>query len=87
MADVVVDANVLVGLMDQHDSLFAQATTLLERLDAQGHVPLVLDVLLGEAISVLCRRALELKANPSDLARAYTLSLHDALPIYRKSVV
>jgi hypothetical protein len=36
MADVVVDANVLVGLMDEHDSLFAQATSLLQRLDGRG---------------------------------------------------
>lgn len=74
MADIVVDANVLVGLMDEHDSLFGRATNLLERLDAQGHVPLVLDVLLGEAISVLCRRALERKANPPYLVRALRLA-------------
>lgn len=70
MADVVVDANVLVGFLDEHDSLFSQATALLARLDAEGHVPLVLDVLLGEAVSVLCRRAIERKTNPPDLARA-----------------
>jgi hypothetical protein len=36
MANVVIDANVLVGLMDDHDSLFVQASTLLQRLDAHG---------------------------------------------------
>jgi predicted nucleic acid-binding protein len=70
MADVVIDANVLVGLLDEHDTLFPQATALLARLDSEGHVPLVLDVLLGEALSVLCRRATERKTNPPDLARA-----------------
>jgi predicted nucleic acid-binding protein len=70
MADVVIDANVLVALLDEHDSLSAQATSLLARLDTDGHDPLVLDVLLGEAVSVLCRRAAERKANPPDLARA-----------------
>ena len=35
MADIVVDANVLVGLMDERDSLFGRATNLLERLDAR----------------------------------------------------
>jgi predicted nucleic acid-binding protein len=43
MADVVVDANVLVGLFDKNDSLFTKATALLASLDAEGHVPLVLD--------------------------------------------
>jgi predicted nucleic acid-binding protein len=70
MAEVVIDANVLVGFLDEHDSLFPQATELLARLATEGHVPLVLDVLLGEAVSVLCRRALERKANPPDLGRA-----------------
>jgi hypothetical protein len=70
MADVVIDANVLVGLLDENDSLFAQATALLARLDAEGHVPIVLDVLLGEAVSVLCRRATERKTSPPDLSRA-----------------
>jgi predicted nucleic acid-binding protein len=70
MADVVVDANVLVGLLDENDSLFTQATALLARLDSEGHVPLVLDIILGEALSVLCRRAVERKTNPPDLARA-----------------
>jgi predicted nucleic acid-binding protein len=69
MADVVVDANVLVGFLDEHDSLFAQATALLARLNAEGHVPLVLDIILGEAVSVLCRRAVERRTNPPDLAR------------------
>ena len=70
MAEVVIDANVLVGLLDEHDTLFAAATALLTRLNADGHVPLVLYVLIGEAVSVLCRRAVERKANPPDLGRA-----------------
>jgi len=70
MAEVVIDANVLVGLLDEHDTFFAAATALLSRLSAEGQAPLVLDVLIGEAVSVLCRRATERKANPPDLGRA-----------------
>lgn len=70
MAEVVIDANVLVGLFDEHDSLHGSAIALLARLDAEGHVALVVDVLLGEAISVLCRRALERKSNPPSLTVA-----------------
>ena len=39
MAEVVVDANVLVGLFDEHDSLHTQATALLARLASKGDVP------------------------------------------------
>jgi predicted nucleic acid-binding protein len=74
MAEVVVDANVLVGLFDDHDALHGEATALLGRLGVQGHAPLVLDVLLGEALSVLCRRAVERKSTPPDLTRAVDLA-------------
>jgi predicted nucleic acid-binding protein len=70
MADVVVDANVLVGKLDRNDSLHAQAQSILDRLQRDGHTPLVLDILLQEAISVLCRRAVQRKGEPPDLNHA-----------------
>ncbi|MBN1612083.1 MAG: hypothetical protein JW940_35960 [Polyangiaceae bacterium] len=67
MADVVIDADVLVGKLDRNDSLHAEAQMRLER---QGHTPLVLDLLLQEAISVLCRRAIQRRGDPPDWGRA-----------------
>src|SRR5438046_4189533 len=70
MAEVVLDANVLVALLDGRDVHAPTATTLLERLEAEGHGPVLLDFLLSEAVSVLSRRARERKTNPPDLALA-----------------
>src|SRR5690348_14897600 len=67
MADVVLDANVLVGFLDANDVQHARANGLLERLESSGHRIMLLDVLVGEAVSVLCRRARERKSNPPDL--------------------
>jgi predicted nucleic acid-binding protein len=67
MADVVLDANVLVGYLDANDVQHARASRLLERLESSGHQIVLLDVLVGEAVSVLCRRARERKSSPPDL--------------------
>ncbi len=56
MAEVVLDANVLVGLLDAGDVHHARARSLVDRLQADGHSTVLLDVLVGEAVSVLCRR-------------------------------
>ncbi|MBK8995714.1 MAG: hypothetical protein IPM35_08200 [Myxococcales bacterium] len=56
MAEVVLDANVLVGLLDAGDVHHARARALVDRLKADGHSTVLLDVLVGEAVSVLCRR-------------------------------
>lgn len=37
MSDVVLDANVIVGLLDEGDSLNERATELFGKLDAAGH--------------------------------------------------
>jgi predicted nucleic acid-binding protein len=66
MAEVVLDANILVAWLDQGDSQHARATELLEALEREEHGPVLLDVLLSEAISVLCRRARE-RRNPPDM--------------------
>ena len=64
MGDVVLDANVLVGYFDAHDAQHARASALIERLEAEGHEGVLLDVLVAEAVSVLCRRARERKSSP-----------------------
>jgi predicted nucleic acid-binding protein len=68
MADVVLDANVLVGYLDANDVHHARAASLVDRVEAAGHRGVLLDVIVAEAVSVLCRRARERKANPPDLS-------------------
>jgi len=59
MSEVVLDANVLVGLLDRGDSLHQRALALVDRLERDGHDFVLLDVCVEEAISVLCRRTEE----------------------------
>lgn len=59
MADVVLDANVIVGWLDKSDVHNRRATELIERLKQDGHAALLLDVFVSEAVSVICRRARE----------------------------
>jgi len=56
---VVLDANVLVGLADDNDSRAADARDLVRRLRARGVEPVLVDFLVGEALSALCRRFAE----------------------------
>ena len=67
MADVVLDANVLVGYFDQSDNLHKQALAVFEQLEATGNTPLMLDFLVAEAVSVVCRRTMQRKTNRPDL--------------------
>ena len=69
MAEIVADANVLVGLMDEHDALHTRAAELRRRLEDEGHQLVYLDVCIGEAVSVICRRARQRTTAPPDLAR------------------
>jgi predicted nucleic acid-binding protein len=59
MSEVVLDANVLVGLLDSGDSLHERSLDLLDRLERDGHDFVLLDICVEEAISVLCRRTEE----------------------------
>lgn len=68
MSDVVLDANVLVGLLDRSDSLHQRAADLLGRIQRDGGRPVMLDIMIAEMVSALCRRATQRKANPPDLA-------------------
>jgi len=67
MAEVVLDANVLVGYWDQNDVLHKQALAVFAQLEATGDKPLMLDFLVAEAISVVCRRTMQRKTNRPDL--------------------
>lgn len=67
MSDVVLDANVLMGLLDQNDSLHERATALLAQMQGRGDQPVMLDVMVAETVSALCRRAMQRKLGPPDL--------------------
>lgn len=69
MSDIVLDASVLVGLLDQNDSLHQRSTELLARMQRDGHRPVMLDVIVAEMVSALCRRAMQRKSSPPDLGR------------------
>ena len=72
-AEVVLDANVIVGWLDAGDSLATRTIILLESLEQQGVRPLMLDICVTEALSVLCRRSRERKKEPPDLNQALRL--------------
>jgi predicted nucleic acid-binding protein len=70
MAEVVLDANVIVGLLYADDSQHQRAVDLTQRLETEGHSLVLVDFLVFEALSVLCRRAAQRKSAPPDLAAA-----------------
>jgi predicted nucleic acid-binding protein len=72
MAEVVLDANVLVALLYQADVHHDRAQDLVDRLERDGSTVAMLDFLVYEAVSVLCRRARERKTSPPDLAAVLT---------------
>ncbi len=57
MVKVVLDANVLIGHLDVHYSLNRRAEAVIEKVRASGNVTQAIDLVLQEAISVICRRA------------------------------
>ena len=67
MAEVVLDANVLVGLLYDADAQHARALRVLADLEEGQHDIVLLDFLVQEAVSVLCRRVTERKSTPPDL--------------------
>jgi predicted nucleic acid-binding protein len=67
MAKVILDANVVIGHLDDQDSLHERAEALAERIRANGDTLQVIDLTLQEAISVLCRRTTQRKQNPPNL--------------------
>jgi predicted nucleic acid-binding protein len=69
-ADIVLDTNVLVAWLDEHDSLAERASDLLTRIETQGDRAVLVDVAVAEGLSVLARRAAERKTNPPNLEKA-----------------
>ncbi|MBI4701724.1 MAG: type II toxin-antitoxin system VapC family toxin [Deltaproteobacteria bacterium] len=69
MAEVVLDANLIVALLYEGDVHHRRAKELADRLEADGHILVLLDVLVYEAVPVLCRRAREKKTSPPNLVR------------------
>lgn len=70
MAEIVLDANVIVALLYADDSQHQRAVGLTQRLEAEGHSLVLVDLLVFEALSVLCRRAAQRKTAPPNLASA-----------------
>jgi predicted nucleic acid-binding protein len=67
MADVVLDANVLVGYFDQNDTLHRQSLDVMQKIKEAGDTPIMLDFLVAETVSVICRRTQQRRTNPPDL--------------------
>lgn len=71
MADsLVLDANIIVSMLYEHDSLHNDAISLVARVKAARRRAEFLDFLVLESLSVVARRSLERKVNPPNLARA-----------------
>lgn len=68
MAEFVLDANVLVAYLYDGDSQHERARRLIERIEEE-HDCVLVDFLVYETLSVLCRRANERKINPPDLQK------------------
>ena len=73
MAEVVLDANVIVALLYAADAQHQRASVLVERLEREQHTVVLVDFLVFEALSVICRRATELKTSPPDLQAALVI--------------
>ena len=67
MAKVALDANVIIGWLDEGDSLNARSVELMNRIHDEGNSSTLLDFTVGEAVSVICRRTAERKRNVPDL--------------------
>jgi predicted nucleic acid-binding protein len=59
------------SVLDAHDVQHARASALIERLEAEGHEGVLLDVLVAEVVSVPCRRARECKSSPPNLTAVF----------------
>jgi predicted nucleic acid-binding protein len=71
--EVTLDANVIVAQLDGADVLAQRAQAHGRRLRGEGADLVLLDVLVGEAVSVLCRRARERRSGEPDLLAALTI--------------
>ena len=89
MAEIVLDANVLVGYFDSRDTQHARASNLIAKLEADGHESVLLDVLVAEAVSVLCRKAVQRKTSPPDRSGvlARVRHWHAQVTLHRRSSI
>jgi predicted nucleic acid-binding protein len=62
--EIVLDANVIIAQLDGADALAVRARELTTRLSGEGAEPVLLDFVVAEALSVICRRARERKGTP-----------------------
>lgn len=67
MAKVILDANVIIGHLDDYDSLHGRAEALAERIRADGDTLQLVDLTLQEAVSVICRRTMQRNLRPPNL--------------------
>ncbi len=67
MAKVALDANVIIGWLDEGDSLNARSVELIHRIHNGGDSSTLLDFAVAEAVSVICRRTVERKRNVPNL--------------------
>jgi predicted nucleic acid-binding protein len=58
MAEVVLDANVLVGFLDKGDALHERAVDLLDRLEKDGHDFVLLDIFNDALLLILARESI-----------------------------
>jgi predicted nucleic acid-binding protein len=70
--EVILDANVIVAQLDAADVLAARAQALGRQLREERAQLVLLDVLVGEAVSVLCRRGRERRSGRPDLLGVLT---------------
>lgn len=68
--DIVIDTSVLVGMLVPNDHWHKQAVTLWEAIKAREHIPIYLDCMDAEAISVIVRR-LEEKGFSAEIGSAF----------------
>lgn len=67
MAKVALDANVIIGWIDEGDSLNARSVQLIDQIHDAGDSSTLLDFTVAEAVSVICRRTVERKRNVPNL--------------------
>ncbi len=65
--EIVVDANVIVAQLDGTDAFSESARVLGQRLRDEVADLILLDILVNEAVSVICRRSRERHRAPPNL--------------------
>jgi predicted nucleic acid-binding protein len=69
VADIALDANVLVAMLDSSDGWSRRANALGRELSGEGHKLLLLDFLVTEAVTVVSRRVTQAAVLATALAQ------------------